>query len=445
MSINRLKTYFAIALASLTLALSACGKDEIDLYDIPDPPLPEKETPPAEVADKPKAMWIDTEANFLTFANKSFVDAQIEKIKRYGFNLVYVDAKPSNGYALYKSDILPYCNTFGLMTVSRDYDDYLGYIIDKCEENDIDVVASVCVLGWGWRKGVKEQGYFFEHRDEWKDKVQVRDDAETDALVPITEDPYQSYVMLDPSFPEVQNFVARVCGELAAKYPKLKGISLDYLRYNNNDGGWFGLGDHNMSHYAAYWNESLPDRHDMLINGAPGPKFAKWIEYRSAAVTTTLSKIRDAVKAANPDCELHLWASAQWSSRYSIGQNWASKNYKPVGGQYTDTYNKTGFADLLDVFITGAYSEKVWISEDPSTEWTVENFCKSWNNYIMGECKCYGSIAAYALNATQHADATYLCLRHTDGFMTFELSHVNNRNLWQSAHDGFKRYEGNYK
>lgn len=26
----------------------------------------------------------------------------------------------------------------------------------------------------------------------------------------------------------------------------------------------------------------------------------------------------------------------------------------------TPTYNRTGFADLLDVFITGTYLEKVW-------------------------------------------------------------------------------------
>ena len=66
---------------------------------------------------------------------------------------------------------------------------------------------------------------------------------------------------------------------------------------------------------------------------------------------------------------------------------------------------------------------------------------KSCQNYLMGDCRSYGSIPSYAFDSIQNADATYLCLENTDGYMTFELSHVNNRNLWNSARDGIQRYE----
>ena len=111
----------------------------------------------------------------------------------------------------------------------------------------------------------------------------------------------------------------------------------------------------------------------------------------------------------------------------------------------TEQITAAGQTVRLDISGTGAYSEKVWISEDPSTEWTVENFVTTWDKYIMGDCKCWGSIAAYALDATKNTDATYLCLRHCDGFASFELSHVNNGNLWQSTRDGFKRYHGSWE
>ncbi len=394
------------------------------------------------VASKPAAMWIDTEANFDRLATKANIDAELERIKSYGMNMVYVDAKASNGYALYKSDFLPYCNQFGPLTAERDYDDYLGYIIEKSRELGLDVVASVCVTGWGYqdRNGLK-QGYVFDHFDEWKDKVQVRNDNDDPSLtVPITDDLSQSLVTLDPIYPEVQDLVLRTCRELVTRYPGLKGISLDYPRYNNNDGGWYGMSDDNMKGYARYWNEAVPSRHEIVTEtGGVGPKFSKWIEYRSSVITDMLAKIRKEVKTASPECEIHLWASAEWSSRFSVGQNWASKKYKPQGYAYTDTYSRTGFADLLDVFVTGAYTENVWNADAPGSQWTVENFCSTYKDYIMGDCRCYGSIAAYALDPSQIADATYICLTETDGYMTFELSHVNNPrhgDRWQGTIDG---------
>ena len=443
--------------AALSIMLAGCGTDDVlpppdepSLTEPPgneDDPQPGEDDPAVVAQGKPKAMWIDVQANFELMSKKANIDEQLEKIKKYGMNMIYLDVKSSNGYALYKSDFLPYCNRFGNMTVSRDYDDYLGYIIEKCNELGIDVVASIVATGWGYQDqtGV-QQGYIFDHWADWKDKVQVRSDEKRPGVtVPINEDPTQPLVLLDPIYPEVQDLIVKTCREIVERYPGIKGISLDYLRYNNNYGGWYGLGDNNLKGYAEYWNEPAPSRLDIVTaDGGVGPCFAKWIEYRSAAITDVLAKIRTEVKAVNPDCEIHLWASADWESRYSVGQNWASKNYKPTGIQYTDTYNRTGFAELLDVFITGAYSEKVWKHELPGSVWTVENFCTTWNNFIMDACKCYGSIAAYALNRYQIADATYLCLKYTDGYMTFELSHVNNTaagDRWQGTLDGIKSAE----
>lgn len=430
-----------IALAATTM--TACSDNET--FDpsglAPEPPIPD--IVPEAPSIKPKAMWIDAHANFEKLSTKAGIDAELKKIKDFGMNMIYLDVKPGNGYALYKSDILPPCNAIGNTTVTRDYDDYLGYFLEKCDELGIDVVASVVATGFGHQENGVQQGYIYDNLAEWYDKCQVRsDENDPDNTVNIADDPAQSVVMLSPASPEFQDLIVNVCTEIVTKYPKIKGLSLDYLRYCNNDGGWFGMGALDLNGYANYWNESVPQRTEIVTaTGGIGPKFSKWVEYRSMMVKQLLARIRSSVKAINPDCEIHLWASAQWSSRYSIGQNWASTKYKPSGAQYTDTYSNTGFADLLDVFVTGAYASNVWIADNPATEWSVENFVKSWNNYIMGDCKCYGSIAAYALDNEQNCDATYLCLKNTDGFMTFELSHVNNRGMWQSTLQGINRYE----
>ena len=355
MKLIYLRSFAFSVVATVCLSLAACNDDDVTIEKpeiLPVEPI----TPVEHYANKPKAIWIDADANFELLSKKANIDAELAKIKKYGLNLIYLDVKPSNGYALYKSDILPYCNTFAQMTVTRDYDDFLGYFLDKCEELGIDVVGSVSATSYGYHKGDFTQGYVYDNWEKWGDKVQVRSDSnDPNVTIPITEDPLQSFAVLDPVFPEVQDLIVDVCRELVTKYPKLKGISLDYLRYNNNDGGWYGMGDANMKGYAEYWNEPVPNHLEIVTAaGGIGPKYAKWIEYRSSVITGTLEKIRNAVKAVNPDCELHMWASAQWSSRFSVGQNWASNKFKPSGSAFTDTYNKTGFAHLLDVFITGA-------------------------------------------------------------------------------------------
>lgn len=363
-------------------------------------------------------------------------------------NMIYLDVKAANGYAMYKSDILPYCDTFGSKTVTRDYDDYLGYFLEKSDEMGIDVVASVAATGFGIHEGELSQGLIFDKPEQWGDKCQVRSDNNDSTLtVSAVDDMQQVVVMLSPASPEVQTLLVDICAEIVTRYPKLKGICLDYLRYCNNDGGWYGLGDIDLDGYASYWNDEKPDRLDIVDSkGGRGPKFARWIEYRSATVKNLLKQVRDKVKSIRPECELHLWASGDWISRYSVGQNWASTKYKPEPApEYTDTYSSTGFADLLDVFVNGAYTEEVWIKDDFTRRWSVENMVASCNDYLLNDCRSYGSIPSYAFDAKQNADATYLCLEHTDGYMTFELSHVNRLDLWDSASEGISRAENQSK
>lgn len=438
--------FASVIFSAAAVTFAGCGEsnNEPKSDDPLPPPPPQPEVVETEV--KPKAMWIDCQANFTLLSQKAGIDAELKKIKDYGMNTIYLDVKSGNGYALYKSDFLPACDKYFNLSVTRDYDDYLGYFLEKCEEMEIDVIASIVATGWGVNYAGVRQGYIFDNMKDWGDKIQVRcEDTNPDKLVPMTDDALQTIVMLDPAYPEVQDLIVRTVSEIVQKYPKIKGISLDYLRYGSSDtGGYYGMSDYNLQGYAKYWSEAVPARTEIITSeGGVGPKFAKWIEYRSMMVTNLISRIHATVKALRPECEIHLWSSSHWDSRFSVGQNWASKKYQPAPGPvYTSTYSRTGFAELIDVFVTGAYAETVWNADAPGSIWTVENFVQNWKNYIKGACKCYGSIAAYALDADKIKDATYLCLKHTDGYMTFELSHVNNGNKWQATLDGIKRYEG---
>ena len=419
------------------VACSSSNPDNGDEIEIPLGP-----NNPGDNKDKPIQMWIDAHANFTRLSTKQDITMYLEKMKETGFNEVYVDVKPGIGYALYDSDILPKLTKWGNETVTRDWD-YLQFWIDEAERFDIKVIASISAMGFGSTR-TKEGLVYDDNR--WNGKTQVamvnnnpnnlediRDRSDVDAA------------MLNPCLPEVQAFVVSIAEEIVTKYPKLKGFCLDYCRwYNNDNGKYYGFGDATIAAFETYTGTKITSRNDIITaSGGQGTRFSQWTEFRSMMVTNIITAVRSKIKSVNPKIEFHLWASAHWDSRYGVGQNWASKKYIPSGGQYTSTYSKTGFADQLDVFSLGAYAGTVWMSEAKDAVeqvWNVENFVTTYSKYTLGDCKVYGSIPVYSYgSASRCSDAVYLCLKHTDGLMVFELSHVINGNHWDAIKTGIDR------
>jgi uncharacterized lipoprotein YddW (UPF0748 family) len=436
MKTTLLKTATACCLLLLFAACS--GSENKSTNEGNGPDIPTNPGGSGEKVDKPVQLWIDAHANFSRFGSKENITTYLERIKETGFTEIYVDVKPGIGYALYNSDILPKLTKWGSEEVIRDWD-YLGFWIEEAERFGISVIASISTLGFGGSRN--REGPVYDG-NRWDGKTQMEMiNNDPNNIVDIRDQPDVDAAMLNPCIPEVQAFVISIVEEIVTKYPKLKGICLDYCRWCN---GNYGFGDVTISAFEAYSGETVSNRNDIVTStGGIGPQYRKWIAFRTQTITNLVTNIRSAVKAIRPDIELHLWASASWPSRYSVGQNWASKRYTPPSPNnvYTDTYSQTGFADQLDVFSLGAYADAVWKKEAPGSDWTVENFVTTYSNYTMGDCKVYGCIGSYAYgtNKTAISDAVYLCLKNTDGLAVFELSHVINGNQWGAIKEGIGR------
>ena len=430
-----------IFLLFVLFSFVACSGDKQD------DPLPEIPLGPGgsvEPGDKSIQLWVDAHANFTRLATKESITMYLQKIKDTGFNEVYVDVKPGIGYALYNSDILPKLTQWGNETVDRDWD-YLQFWIDEAKRLDIKVIASISTLGFGSTNN--KEGLVYDS-NQWDGKTQMAllntstdpNKPNYNAIEDIRNRPGIDAAFLNPVFPEVQNFVVAIIEEIITKYPGLKGVCLDYCRwYNNDTGRYYGFEPTTLSEFEKWSGVKLNNANDIITaKGEMGSQFARWTEFRSLTITNLITSIRSRIKAINPDMELHLWASAHWTSRYSVAQNWASKKYKPSGGQYTATYNQTGFADQLDAFSLGAYADAVWEKEAPGSDWSVEKFVTSYRQYIQGDCKVYGSIGSYSYGGRVAAvsDAVYLCLKYTNGVMVFELGHVINGNQWDAIKKG---------
>ena len=436
---------YALCLLMALVYVVACSNNNEPEEEIPDIPI--GPIGPGVKGEKPIQMWVDAHANFTRLETKEAITSTLERLKATGFTEVYIDVKPNIGYALYDSKILPQLTKWGPLSVNRDWD-YLQFWIDEAEKFDIKVIASISTFGFGSTR--YKEGVVYDDK-RWDGKTQVAMVGNNpNNLEDIRNRDGVDAAFLNPAIPEVRAFVLEIIKEIVTNYPKLKGFCLDYCRwYNNgsnpNEGNasrYYGFEDATISAFEQWHGEKMTSRNDIVTStGGRGPLFAQWTEFRTMTITNFVTEIRKEIKSINPDIELHFWASAHWASRYGVSQNWASKKYIPSGGQYTPTYNKWGFADQLDVFSLGAYADAAYRKDaPPGSDWSVENFVTTYKQYIQGDCKVYGSFASYADggNLKTCTEMVYLCLKHTDGLMVFELSHVINKGQWDAIKQGIE-------
>lgn len=428
--------------AFVAVSMAGCSSENTIVDDSVMPPLPNM--PQNNVKDpKPKGMWVGGEVNFSILNDPEYCDRYLRQLKATGINFLYLGATGPMGYALCDIDAIP--------PYSEMKGDIFEYVLTRCDELEMDVIANMIPLYAGDQR--KKKGIYYDS-DRWTDKIQYRKlnpgGGSAYNIEPITSEAGADCILLDPCLQEVREYTADLCAQVVKKYmhhKSFRGVSLDYYRYSNavqSEGyPWYGYGPNVVKEFKNMMGITINDENDFINqNGGPGEYFAEWIYFRSMSVAEGIRLVSKRCKEVYPDCEMHLWASADWGSRYQVGQNWAASSYIPTGGQYLPGYEKTAFADALDVFALGAYAANIYIAEDPSTVWSVENFVTTYSKYIPKNhhCKVWGSVQsydrAYVQEPNRLRDAVLLCLQYTEGVSVFELCHVRNNNQWSIIKQG---------
>jgi uncharacterized lipoprotein YddW (UPF0748 family) len=133
-------------------------------------------------------------------------------------------------------------------------------------------------------------------------------------------------IWLDPGAPGVAERLAATFAELAARYPELDGLHLDYIRFPDvlpfSPGSRFGVGldfGHGAATRARFEAETG--------KRAPGPDGVgdgeAWDDWRRGQVTRVVKAIRDASFAVQPRLELSAAVSAYPERAYlSLFQDW---------------------------------------------------------------------------------------------------------------------------
>ncbi|MBE6229336.1 MAG: S-layer protein [Bacteroidales bacterium] len=408
-------------------------------------------------------MWFDCEANYRTLSTPDSIRYYIQKSKDIGFDNVVVDMKSIMGEVLYDSKIAPYMGDWEGVERSRDYD-MMRYFIDYGHQIGVRVFASLNVFAGGHN--------FFDRGIIYGDKAQWQSICyEKGELVPISSIKTNYNGMLNPANPEVQEYQLEILKEFVAKYPDCDGLIFDRVRYDGVTSDFSELSKEMFEEYAGVEVENFPE--DILSwydeegklreTWAPGKHGKKWIEWRASVIHDFVSKAHKELKAINPDLIIGDYTGAWYPTYWQLGVNWASRTFDPYQvDEYkvwaTEDYYKTGYAEELDIYMTGLYYSMITKADvDKATGvvgqrseagmdnsltycYSVEGGAELAKSITKGVVPVIGSIYVeqYIGDFTPFGPAVEQALKSTEGVMVFDIVHLNKHKLWDVLENAMK-------
>lgn len=404
---------------------------------------------------KPALMWFDAEANFARFSHKDSIDFYLKKIKSLGFTHAVVDVRPITGEVLFNSKYAPRMEEWN--GAPRGDFDYLGYFIEQGHKQGLEVHASLNVFCAG--HNYFDRGLVYSGHPEWASTVYNPDRG----LIPITEEKEKYGTMINPLNEEYRIHILYVLKELLVKYPALDGLILDRVRYDGISADFSDLSRETFETYIGEKVENFPE--DILRwnkeGKRPKPELGKWskkwFEWRTKVITEFMAKIREEVKAVNPKISFGTYTGAWYPSYYEVGVNFASREYDPSQkfDWATPQYKNYGYAELLDLYVTGNYYTDITIEEyKKSNNWVwnetdsqaqqgtwycVEGSCQQLRRILNGRPFMGGVLVdLFYDNREKLTSAIAENLKDADGLMVFDIVHIITKDLWKEVEAGMK-------
>jgi len=411
-------------------------------------------------AENRNYMWFDCEANYVTLSNPDSIKFYLEKVKAIGFGNVVVDVKSIMGEVLYDSDIAPYMSPFDGLERPRDYD-MMGYFIEYGHQLGLKVFSSLNVFCGG--HNFMNRGIIYTDHSEWQSIC-----YEKGKLVPISSIKTNYNGMVNPSNPDVQQYELAILKEFVRKYPSCDGLIFDRVRYDGMTADfselsrtqfeqWMGVKVDNFPEDIISWYD---ENGKLRENWKEGKFFKQWCEWRSGVIYNFVERTHRELKAINPNLIIGDYTGAWYPTYNQVGVNWASKDYDPSEDfdWATPTYKNTGYAELLDIYMTGLYysyitkkdidkavgvkgqSSEAGLKLDLTYCYCVEGGAELAKKVTKGAVPVTGSIYVEQYLGQMHKfrPAVEQSLKSTGGVMVFDIVHLNKHHLWNDLEKAMK-------
>ena len=381
-------------------------------------------------------MWVDCEANYSITSSPDSIAFYLDKMKSSGFDNVVVDVKSIMGEVLYDSDIAPYMSPFRGSDRPRDYD-MMGHFIRLGHERNMRVFASLNVFAGG--HNYMDRGIIFDDHASWQTICYINGE-----FVPISQVKTTYDGMVNAANPEVQEYELSILKEFVSKYPECDGIIFDRVRFESMTADYSDLSRSLFAQWSGLEICNWPDDVFSWPSGASswsrGKYYKQWCEWRASVIHDFVVRAHKELKSINPGLIVGDYAGAWYPIYNEVGVNWASKQYD-ASKDYdwaTPTYCNTGYAEELDLLMSGLYYTEITEDERPDEPYyTVRGAAQMVKDVTCGVVPVVGSIYVdmYSGDMSAYPKAVAQSVESTGGVMIFDLVHIRRGDLWDATRE----------
>ncbi len=442
------RNFFPISalVAVMLIAAAACKKDTPSRPPVNNGGNDTTPTPKRDVI-----AWVDARSNVFGTYGRLADTAELKKVldtlKIVGVNGLVVDVKGSSGYTMYPSAIAKQLTSLDGKTIPAGVD-YVGYMLQEARKRGFKVYASIVTMVEG--DGNRKMGTVFDDPAMAQyESIVCNVNGER---VKVSSTGRNAFV--NPAQPAVQTRALNIIKEIATKYA-FDGLILDYCRYTDIDADF---SDFSKTEFIRYLEEKFQDNtaknmkfptdivatwrtsSGQTLPATTGKYYNKWLMYRCSVIQQFFIKARETVKAARPGMKFGTYVGAWYTTYYQVGVNWASKEYDPFNDQEVrfdwayPKYGETGYAEQLDLLMTGNYFTQIRLADNPATAhlkyhwWSVEGSLNGGMYITKNKMPLYGSIDMGNVDWKDSGEITkaikYILGKASGGVMLFDVVHI---------------------
>lgn len=376
----------------------------------------------------PVIVWIEAAANFSRLGTAEKMSAIFQKLVDMGVKGIVVDVKGIPGLVSYNSSLAQQLKSWNGATQAPDFD-YLKNAITEGKKKGLKVFVSMSVFAEGFNYYGTRVGKVFT--DSAFASMQSQVMTASGDVRKITD--VYSYGLLNPLQPSAQDYELSLIREVISNYD-VDGFVLDYCRYYDISADFSDYTLDKFKQWAKLSNVSRTDivqqwttSNGVISPAVTGPQYKNWLEFRAQTIRDFVSKTRSMVKSVKPHLPLCSYTGSWYDSYYGVGVNWASNTYDPAADGYdwaSPTYKNTGYAELLDMFMTGNYTPTL---TGPGW-WTVQGEISGTKRVLKNANIYYGGVDIGNTKWTSlqnMKDAIKMIKQQTAGIMLFDLVHID--------------------
>lgn len=401
--------------------------------------------------DKPRMVWIEVGANFLQYANnRDNIFTDCKRLADMGFTHVVVEVRPTSGNALFRSEVVPPLTEValwqdgGLKYVKRTASfDYLEAFIEAGHAAGLKVMAGVNMMVGGFRCQAGNIGMLYDH-SELRDWAAVDLHPNKELVNHLDDITTVGGRFMDPANPQVQEFLLKMLAEVAA-YDGLDGIVMDRCRFDDYalDAGYTACALEAFTAYLGHEPERWPvftEPGHIFLNKEPDALENAWLTFRCKVIHDFVARAADQVHAVAPEMPLGVYVGAWFSEYYRSGVNWSSPSYNLVKEEPTyrwasPEYQATGFANLVDFLMLGAYcpADNVYGKSEKSSQ----GFARLGRKRLCGDAPFVsgpdiGNEPGWGKGGREKTieEIAGVMDKEADGFFLFDLCYIRRFDYW---------------